>query len=374
MGGPIGGALVFLEPPGATGFKFYIHPLLIDPNDGQTGYYPVGTDGTITAVLWRNSNLNASSPLPNWERLDNFALPPGYLYTALAISRSDPAVLYLGASAAFASPGPPKIFRLENPQTATAGLVEISIPNTPTGAYVHSIAVNPENPDEIVVVFSNFNILGLYHSTDGGQTYTAIEGNLAGTNNEGPSLRSASILPLRAFGDDRTVYLIATSVGLFSTTDLDGMNTVWAQEATELTGNVIANHVVSRASDGRVVVGTHGRGVFVGDVDPKSVAVAPGGEVPAGFALRASPNPFRRTTRLGFTLPAPSRVTLAIYDVTGRRVAVVVNEAERAAGTHAASFDARSLASGTYLVRLDAETLGGLPRRLAETRQITLVR
>ncbi|NNF59388.1 MAG: T9SS type A sorting domain-containing protein, partial [Rhodothermaceae bacterium] len=329
--------------------------------------------GSITATMWRNSNLNAPNPLPNWQRMDNFALPSGSYYTAYGISREPAHVLYLGATSTF-NTGPPRIFRLDNANTATDGLVEVSIPNTPVGAYVHSIAVNPEDADEIVVVLSNFNIIGLYHSTDGGQTYTAIEGNLAGTNNNGPSLRWASILPLTAFGDNRTMYLVATSVGLFSTTQLDGMNTVWTQEATELTGNVVVNAVASRVSDGRVVIGTHGRGAFVGDVDPMSVANEPGSTAPAGFALAAAaPNPFRGTTQLGFTLPAASRVTLTVYDVTGRRVAAVLDDADRTAGSHTVAFDGRGLASGTYLVRLEADAVGDERQRFTETRQIALV-
>ncbi|NNF57312.1 MAG: T9SS type A sorting domain-containing protein, partial [Rhodothermaceae bacterium] len=374
QGGPIGNALIELMPPGATGFKFYIHPLLIDPNDGQTAYYSDGGTGTITATMWRNPNLNAPNPIPNWQRLDNFALPSGYYYTTYGISRSSPPILYLGATNTF-NAGPPRIFRLENANTATDGLEEVSIPNTPTGAFVHSIAVNPEDADELIVVLSNFNILGLYHSADGGQTYIAIEGNLAGTNNDGPSLRSASILPLTTFGDARSVYFVATSVGLFSTMELDGMNTVWTQEATEMTGNVIANHVVSRRSDGRVAVGTHGRGVFVGDVDPTTVANEFGSTTPTGFALApAAPNPFRGSTRLSFTLPAPGHVSLTIYDVTGRRVAVLLDGVQQAAGTHRVDLEGQGLASGTYIVRLEAEAAGGEGRRFAETQQVTLIR
>ena len=373
QGGPVGNALIELMPPGATGFKFYIHPLLIDPNDGQTAYYSDGSTSSITATMWRNSNVNAPNPISNWQRLDGFALPSGYYYTTYGISRSEAPVLYLGATNTF-NAGPPRIFRLENANTATDGLEDVSIPNTPTGAFIHSIAVNPEDADELIAVLSNFNIIGLYHSADGGQTYTAIEGNLAGTNNDGPSLRSASVLPLTTFGDPRTIYLVATSVGLFSTTELDGMNTIWTQEATELTGSVIVNAVTSRLSDGRVVIGTHGRGVFVGDVDPTSVANEPEGRAPSGFALAsAAPNPFRGATQLGFTLPTPSQVTLSVYDVTGRRVAVLLDGVQRSTGDHHVSWDGRGLASGTYLVRMEAEAIGEERRRFVETRQVTLL-
>jgi hypothetical protein len=55
-------------------------------------------------------------------------------------------------------------------------------------------------------------------------------------------------------------------------------------------------------------------------------------------------------------LPEAARVTLEIYDVRGRRVAVLVAEAEREAGYHTVRFDAEGLASGLYLARLRAGT------------------
>ena len=67
-------------------------------------------------------------------------------------------------------------------------------------------------------------------------------------------------------------------------------------------------------------------------------------------------------------------MSLAVYDVTGRRVAVLLDEAQRTAGSHRVGFDGDGLASGTYLVRMDAETAGGERRRFTETQQVTLLR
>jgi hypothetical protein len=59
-------------------------------------------------------------------------------------------------------------------------------------------------------------------------------------------------------------------------------------------------------------------------------------------------------------------VRLAVYDVLGREVAVLV-DGERPAGRHEAVLDGRMLPSGVYLVRLAA---GGEVR----TRAVTLAR
>ncbi len=64
------------------------------------------------------------------------------------------------------------------------------------------------------------------------------------------------------------------------------------------------------------------------------------------------PNPFNPSTVLSFELPARSNITLEIYDILGRKVASLLSNHTLPAGRHEHIFDARNLASGTYLVRL----------------------
>ncbi len=70
----------------------------------------------------------------------------------------------------------------------------------------------------------------------------------------------------------------------------------------------------------------------------------------------ARPNPFNPLTTLAFSLTAPRRVTLAVYDLTGRRVATLA-DGDFTAGGHTASWNGadaggRALPSGTYVARL----------------------
>ena len=76
----------------------------------------------------------------------------------------------------------------------------------------------------------------------------------------------------------------------------------------------------------------------------------------ATMLLPNVPNPFNPTTVVRFVLPEPGEVSLAVYDVLGRRVRVL-SEGHRSAGTHAVAWDGRdgrgaSVASGVYLARL----------------------
>lgn len=97
------------------------------------------------------------------------------------------------------------------------------------------------------------------------------------------------------------------------------------------------------------------------------------GAAPAGPALAQSyPNPVQlsagRTTAtvIQYELNAPQRIRLAVYDILGRRIAVL-DEGFRAAQTHRVFFDASRLAAGMYFYRL--ETAVGV-----QVRQLSVVR
>ena len=79
------------------------------------------------------------------------------------------------------------------------------------------------------------------------------------------------------------------------------------------------------------------------------------GSVPYALELAQNyPNPFNPATSIGFTLPEASDVRLEVFDVTGRRVAVLV-DGHKPAGRHHVTFDAGTLSSGVYLYRLRTE-------------------
>jgi hypothetical protein len=90
-----------------------------------------------------------------------------------------------------------------------------------------------------------------------------------------------------------------------------------------------------------------------------SVVSVPPSPPARGFALAQNrPNPFRGTTEIGFSLPAAGRVTIEVFDVTGRRVALVADGAYPA-GTHTVEWDLRGgngrrVSAGIYAYRMRA--------------------
>ena len=76
---------------------------------------------------------------------------------------------------------------------------------------------------------------------------------------------------------------------------------------------------------------------------------------PRVFRLGAAfPNPFAATATVPFEVERAGAVRLSVFDVLGRRVAVHV-DGDEAAGLHRATLDGARLATGVYLVVLEAD-------------------
>lgn len=214
--------------------------------------------------------------------------------------------------------------------------------------------------------------MGAYYSNNAGATWTAIEGNLSGDeNNLGPSIRSAEIIE----GTNTTVYVLGTSTGVYSTTLLDGDNTIWTKESPNIIGSAIAGAMDYRSSDQTLIVGTHGRGAFIataGSIVANEKGNSSSGS-PSSFVLAQNyPNPFNPTTNIRFNLPNTAKVSIIIYDINGRKVSALLNNSQRNAGQHTVTFDAKNLATGVYLYRINAISESG--QSFVQSKKMTLIK
>lgn len=77
-------------------------------------------------------------------------------------------------------------------------------------------------------------------------------------------------------------------------------------------------------------------------------------ELPFSFELSQNyPNPFNPTTEIRFSLPEANHVSLKVYNVMGQEVTTLIN-ADAPAGYHTVRLDARDLASGLYIYKIEA--------------------
>lgn len=79
-------------------------------------------------------------------------------------------------------------------------------------------------------------------------------------------------------------------------------------------------------------------------------------KVPGSFNLYQNyPNPFNPSTSIKFDVPYTGNIKLALYDILGRQVEILVNETLRS-GTYEISFSSVSLASGVYFYELTTDS------------------
>ena len=65
------------------------------------------------------------------------------------------------------------------------------------------------------------------------------------------------------------------------------------------------------------------------------------------------PNPFNPTTKISYSVPFDSKVTISVYSVTGELVMELVND-NVSAGSYSVDFDGSNLASGMYIYKMTA--------------------
>ena len=89
---------------------------------------------------------------------------------------------------------------------------------------------------------------------------------------------------------------------------------------------------------------------------------APTPTPPAFDGLDGSyPNPFNPRTTIRFSLAGEKRVRLELFDLTGRRVARLMDDT-LPAGSHSLVYTPRELSSGVYMLRMQADDFSESPR------------
>jgi hypothetical protein len=141
-----------------------------------------------------------------------------------------------------------------------------------------------------------------------------------------------------------TAYVFEARRDTFCLVNVSGMgipNQTWVQWYVDAHGNYPRETARSRS-------------VFRFWFDISGSAAEQVAGLPTELALHPCfPNPFNVQTRIRFDLPRASEVKLEIFDVLGRRSAVLVN-GRKDAGYHQVSLDGSSLSTGVYFCRLQA--------------------
>ncbi len=237
-----------------------------------------------------------------------------------------------------------RVYKVENAQSYSPQVTEITADAFPT-AYVSCIAVG-STEDRLLVTFSNYGVESVWQTTDGGNTWEMVEGNLPDM-----PVRWALYHP----ADDGTA-LLATEIGVWSTTDLNTADVTWAPDVEGL-ANVRVDMLKLRESDRTVLAATHGRGFFTASWMPY-LGVSEKGQKDIGFEIY--PNPTGGMINLKCNSFEGNRAGVKIYDLSGK---VVLESVLTAAHQR---FDLSALPKGNYILKVTSESKVGSKKIILE--------
>ena len=76
--------------------------------------------------------------------------------------------------------------------------------------------------------------------------------------------------------------------------------------------------------------------------------------IPSQYSLKQNyPNPFNPSTKIAYSIPKEGLVTLKVFDVLGREVALLVNKTQQA-GNYEVIYDGSMQASGAYICKMSS--------------------
>jgi hypothetical protein len=316
------------------------NPMTMDENNDNVLYW------SESNKIWRHNSLN-SIPYNNSNNKSDFGWEffSDSLQTQMDISTinssvNPPDILYFGTTSKY-------MYRIDNASVGDPPKTILTGPPTGSNSFTADIAINPENADEIICVYSNYLVYSLFHSKDGGQSWEKIAGNLEATSTgsgDGPSCRTAAIIPF----DDDTLYLVGTTVGLFGTRDLDGLNTVWYQIGFEEFGSTIVEDIQFRRSDNLLVVATYGNGVYQINLNSSNILLSSNDIHSDKLELNIYPNPVSETICISISENNLNDYRWVIYNELGS----IVNQSRsiKNSGIINEKIDVSNLKSGVYFI------------------------
>ncbi len=254
----------------------------------------------------------------------------------------DTSRIWLGAANATSSATSARIFR------TTTGIgsgnwstVTIIGSGTTDGLYWQAIAFIDANSG-----LAGSNGGNLRRTTDGGATWQLIANP--------PGLGTVAMVALNAIRDGSGTIRLSTTGGginkIFRTTNL-GAN--WIEESLPAQGTQNKINHIQFLSQTLGYAGCNG-GYVLRFGNPSSVNLV-NNATPGKFSLEQNyPNPFNPSTKINFSVPKGSNVTIKVYDLNGKETASLLSEFKEA-GNYSLDFIApANMTSGLYFYKMTA--------------------
>ena len=146
--------------------------------------------------------------------------------TAVKIDPTAANTIWIGASTVegSASALPPLVIKVTSASAVTPVVSFSTTIPAGNGSYISSIDVDPSNTNNVLVTISNFGVTSVWESTDGGTTFTNIEGNLP----DMPVFWGLFAPPgAQLSGTTGGGIILGTDLGVWTTSSASGNSTQW---------------------------------------------------------------------------------------------------------------------------------------------------
>lgn len=353
-----GGKIIRSADKGATWTDLHLfgHPvfwLALDPANPNRMYASV-VHSTAGGIFVSNDIQNGSASA--WNKLPNPPRTEGHPASIDVLNDGSVVCTYSGRRTAAGFTASSGVF-VYSP--GTNSWTDVSDPGM--RYWTKDIVLDPYDQFQhrwYVGVFSGWGgppngLGGLYKTTNRGSSWTKISSL--------DRVTSCTISP----ADPSEMYLTTETAGLWRTTSLTAPSptfTLVDSYPFRQPERVFYNPY----NQAQVWITSFGAGLMVGQTPSTGIGERLL-ETPLECRLQQNyPNPFNPTTVVSYQLSAVSDVRLAVYDVLGREVRVLVS-GEKAPGRYSVTFDGTGLSSGLYLCWLRAG-------EKAESRKMLLTR
>jgi len=191
------------------------------------------------------------------------------------------------------------------------------------------MSLYPTNDQIVYVTFSGFGTSHVFKTINGGQTWQDIGGIL-------PDVPTQAVVVDPEF--PQHVY-VGTDIGVYVSTD-GGQS--WSAFNEGLADPVLVFDLSISPANRKIRLASHGNGVFERSLLDGPVTGITEVPTPLAFTLEQNyPNPFNPRTTLRFRLRQASEVSLRIYDARGRLVRTLLADAQKPAGEYEMVWDGR---------------------------------
>ena len=241
---------------------------------------------------------------------------------------------------------------------------------------ITSVAVDPNDDNRVIITLGNYgNDHYVYYTNnalDEVPVFRSVQGD---PGNSGlPQIPAYS--SLIEMDPDNGLVFVGTEYGIYATNNINATNPTWVAENKNI-GNVpvfqLKQQTLRKGNDTLVFVNidttyvvyygvnnygviygaTYGRGLISLDEFQKPVGIGEPGKINSETGFLIYPNPAHDKITVAFEAASSGRVSIDIFDFTGKRVKTV-DLGDRPEGRHDAILNCSGLPSGTYILRLTA--------------------